>query len=279
MVRYLQFVVLVGLAWAGCPGAAAAGIDPAGLYFHQFTGAATGSEWSTMGSLTSPGRFEFADLSAAGAYPGTLDADGNFTLDRHQGTGTFRSDGTGSIEFTLGPGANFHSQIKRAPHTDARFPVFVTSTRDGDVAFQGAWNAVVHSIDPVTGTSKIVDADRHVDIAVVGKTIRVSSASGWLAQGVWVGEDQAAFRIVVPNPQTTRYKSIPECEISAALDCVGELRVIGPDTMTLALFYQSRDPFGSQVQTAEYLEISRVPGPGTGVSFAIGALLFARRRR
>lgn len=271
------FSFLVAVASFAC--AASAAVNPAGLYFHTFTGAATGSEWSTMASLAAPGRFEFADLPAAGVYPGTLDADGKFTLDRRLGTGSFANDGTGSIEFTLGGGVNFHSQLKRAPFTDARFPVFVTSTRTGDESFQGEWKAVVRSIDPKTGEAKIVDSDRHIDIAVVGKTIRLSSASGWYAQGVWIAEDQAAFRVIAPNPTNSRYRTFDGCATSESLDCVGDLRVVGKDSLTLALFYQSRDPFGSQVQTGEYLEISRVPAPGTGLSFAIGGLLVRRRRR
>lgn len=274
-IRLLAILVVSG--WLAS--AAAAAIDPAGLYFHTFTGAATGSEWSTMASLGTPGRFEFADLPAAGVYPGTLDAFGKFTLDRHQGTGNFVSDGTGSIEFTLGGGVNFHSKLARAPFTDARFPVFVTSTRSGDASFQGEWKATVRSIDPKTGESNVVDSDRHIDVAIVGKTIRLSSASGWYAQGVWVAEDQAAFRVIAPTPTNSRYRTIDGCEVSASLDCVGELRVVGKDSLTLALFYQSRDPFGSQVQTGEYLEISRVPAPGTGLSFALGGLLVCRRRR
>ncbi|MBX3388329.1 MAG: hypothetical protein KF691_02610 [Phycisphaeraceae bacterium] len=271
-------IAISALVGALAPAATAA-VDPAGLYFHTFTGAASGSEWSTMASLGTPGRFEFADLPAAGAYPGALDDDGKFTLDRHQGTGSFGSDGTGSIEFTLGGSVNFHSKLKRAPFTDSRFPIFVTSTRNGDSSFQGEWKAVVRSIDPKTGESKIVDPSRHIDVAIVGKTIRLSSASGWYAQGVWVAEDQAAFRVIVPTPTNSRYRTFDGCEVSEKLDCVGELRVTGKDSLTLALFYQSRDPFGSQVQTGEYLEISRVPAPGTGLSFALGGLLVCRRRR
>jgi hypothetical protein len=275
LCRTLANLVLIGV-FAHTSSAAA---DPSGLYFHTFTGAASGSEWSTMAALGTPGRFEFADLPAAGIYPGTLDESGKFTLDRRLGTGTFGSDGTGSIEFTLGGGVNFHSQLKRAAFTDSRFPVFVTSTRTGDESFRGEWRAVVRSIDPKTGEGKVVDSDRHIDIAVVGKTIRLSSASGWYAQGVWIAEDQAAIRVIAANPTNSRYRTFDGCEISESLDCVGDLRVAGKDSLTLALFYQSRDPFGSQVQTGEYLEISRVPAPGTGLSFAIGGLLVRRRRR
>lgn len=258
---------------------AVAAVNPAGLYFHTFTGAASGSEWSTMAALGAPGRYEFADLSAAGVYPGTVDADGKFTLDHRQGAGSFGSDGTGSIEFTLGGGVAFHSQLKRAPFTDARFPVFATSTRIGDESFEGQWKAVVRSINPKTGESTVVDSDRRLDITVVGKTVRLSSASGWYAQGVWVAEDQAAFRVIAPTPTNSRYRTFDGCAVSESLDCIGDLRIVGKDTMTLALFYQSHDPFGSQVQSGEYLEISRVPAPAAGLSFAVGGLLVCRRRR
>lgn len=269
-------IVASVLSAFGSSGASAA-VNAPGLYFHQFSGAAQGSEWSTWTKLGGTDRFEFADVSGAGAYPSTVDSTGKITLDRGQGTGMFRSDGTASIDFTLGGGVRFHSEMHRAAHTDDRFPAFLDKAVLGDISFDGTWTARVHRVDPDTGATTLDVANRSLTVKVAGTTIRIGADDGWFVQAVWTAADQAAIRVVVPTPRNSRFRTFDGCEISPNLDCLGELRTRADGRMTLALFYQSRDPFGAQRQTAEYIELTRVPTPG--VCMPLGLVLLSTTRR
>lgn len=280
MLSRLSALLAVSLLFVVCACSGASGaVNPPGLYFHRFSGAAQGSEWSTWSKLGGINRYEFADLSGAGAYPSTVDTTGKITLDRGQGTGTFRDDGTATIDFTLGGGVRFHSEMHRAAHTDERFPAFLDKAVVGDASFDGTWTARVHRVDPDTGATTLDQADRSLTVKVSGTTVRISAADGWFVQAVWTAADQAAIRVVVPTPPNPRFRTFDGCQISQNLDCLGELRARPDGTMTLALFCQSRDSLGAQTQTAEYIELTRVPTPGACVPFGLAFLSTTRRYR
>lgn len=249
-----------------------------GLFFHRFTGSDEGSEWSTWGPRPGEDRYEFADLSALGRYPGTIAPGGTITLDNGRGTGMFTSDDEGDIHFTLGGGLEFESHIRRAPYTDADFPVFLTATVAGDDALSGAWRARVLDVNPETGAT-LGEREETWSVAVDGATVRLTRADGEYLQGAWASGTQAAFRVVVPDPRIARYKTFAGCETSLQLDTLGDLQVLGGGSMTLAVFFQTRSPFGEQVQSMQYVELTRVPGPAGGAALGLGALVFGAGRR
>lgn len=263
---------------------AATGVAPAragvytGLFFHRFTGSDEGSEWSTWGPRTGDDRYEFADLPALGRYPGTIAPDGSITLDNGRGTGQFTGEDEGDIHFTLGGGLEFESHIRRAPYTDADFPVFLTSTVPGDGALAGAWRARVLDVDPETGVT-LGEREETWGVVVQDTTIRLTRADGEYLQGAWASASQAAFRVIVPNPRLARYQTFAGSETSLELDTLGDLRVLGEGSMTLAVFFQTRSPFGEQVQSMQYVELTRVPGPAGGAAMGLGALMFGAGRR
>lgn len=266
--------VVVGavLAAPACAG------EYAGLFFHRFTGSDEGSEWSTWGPRTGVGRYEFADLPALGRYPGTIAPGGSFVLDNGRGTGMFTSEDEGDIHFTLGGGLAFESHIRRAPYTDASFPVFLTTTVDGDGGLGGQWRARVCDVDPETGAT-LGESTQVWGVAVEGSTIRVTRADGEYLQGAWASTTQAAFRVIEPNPRLARYQTFAGSETSLELDTIGELRVLGENAMTLAVFFQTRSPFGEQVQSMQYVEFTRVPAPAGSAAIVLGVLGCGVRRR
>lgn len=265
--------------WSSAAGTPArASVTPPGLYFHSFTGSATGSEWSTWGALEGEGRYEFSDLSAAGHYPATVTPEGGITLDHGRGTGMFRKDGSGTIDFTLGPNATFHSEFHRAPRTDERFPVFYTGAVFGQGGLTGAWSARVSTLDPDTG-AVLTEGDETVHLLVQSTTVRLTTPGEAYYQGVWLADDQAGFRVVSPRPSDPRYRTFPGSATSETLDMVGDLRVTDADHVTVLLFFQSRAGLGHQVQTVRVYELSRVPAPGSAALLGAGVLTLARRRR
>ena len=257
--------------------AAEADLTPQGLYFHTFTGSVTGSEWSTWGPRPGVNRYEFSDLTSSGTYPGTITPTGAITLAAGQGTGTFHDQDSATINFTLSGGLTFHSEITRAPFTDARFPVFFTGAIAGDDTISGTWRAVVQDIDPATGAT-LEERSEPVDVSSTGSILRVTLADGTFFQGVWVASDQASFRVIEPNARLPRYRTIPGCETSASQDLVGEVRIIDESTMTATLALQTRAPLGSQTQSMTHITLTRVPAPGASIPVLV-ALLVPRRRR
>lgn len=263
--------VLVAAAGAGEPS------PYRGLYFHEFTGTFNGSEWSTWGPIEGDGRLEFSDLTADGSFPATVAGDGTFTLDNGNGTGAFTSDDEAFIDFTL-PGFTFHSTMTRAAYTDADFPVFFTEAVAGDGALTGAWRARVLDVDPRTGKT-LDERTETVDVSVSGTTVRVAEADGSFVQGVWMSGTQAGFRFIQPTPRDEKYRSFPGSDLSENLNMVGDLRVLEDGSMTLAVFFQTRTPIGTQVQTMRYYELTRVPAPGTASVMGVVGLVATRRRR
>lgn len=272
--RTLNGLTLVLLAVA-MP--AAAEPPPNGLYFHAFTGAATGTEWSTWGPLNNPGRWEFADLTAGGAYSASITDTGAVTLDFGRGTGQMNSDGTGTLDFTLGGGVNFHSDLRRAPYTDDRFPVFASAFVAGDAALSGAWSARVLEVDPATGSTLHEFFDT-ASLEVAGAAIRITYSTGEFHQGAWVSADQAAFRVIEPNPAHPRYRSFAGSATSLDMDMLADLRVVDADHLTFVLAAQSRTPFPGQHQLLTYAEFTRIPAPASICSLGAAAVV-ARRRR
>ncbi|MBK7405930.1 MAG: hypothetical protein IPJ41_15245 [Phycisphaerales bacterium] len=273
----LAHVALLASVERGLAQPAPATAGYTGLFFHSFTGSVEGSEWATWADRPGEGRYEFSDLSAQGHYAGTIDEGGVILFDNGNGTGQFLSDDEADIHFTLGGGLTFESHIRRAPYTDAAFPVFLDSSVAGDASLAGAWGAHVLDVDPATGaTLDQHDATWNVDI--VGSTVRLTRPDGEFVQGVWASESQAAFRVISPPPRVQRYRTFVGSETSLDLDTVGELRVLGPEFMTLTACFQTRDPLGEQIQTMQYVELSRVPGPGVAGPFVVGAMGLGLRR-
>ncbi|MDX9912600.1 MAG: PEP-CTERM sorting domain-containing protein [Phycisphaerales bacterium] len=249
-----------------------------GLFFHTFTGAVDGSEWSTWGPLPGEGRHEFSDLNASGHYPATIDASGGILLDAGRGTGSFSGTDEGDISFTLG-GTNFQSHFERAAYTDERFPVFFTGAVQGDGALAGAWSARVREVDPSDGAT-LHETQEMWGVEIGGTTVRLTEPGGTFTQGVWVGEDQGAFRVIGGRVSDARYATFPGSAASGTVDVVGELRILAPDHMRFIVVTQTRAPLGSQVQRQRVIDLTRVPAPGSvGVLCATAGLGINRRRR
>jgi len=272
-------VIAAAVGGAGLAGtrAGAETIDPRGLFFHAFTGSAAGSEWATWGALGPPDRYEFSDLRSSGAYQATFAEGGSFTLDGGSGAGSFSDQDHGVIDFTLGPGTNFHSVLTRAPYTDAGFPVFFTSAVTGDASLAGSWDATVRLVNPATGAIESSSA-ASFGVTVTGTTVRFTNAAGAYYQGVWMGGSRAGFRVIDRVPADAKYRTFPGSATSINQNMLGELRVGGANAMTLTLFFETRRPFPQQTQTMQVIELTRAPAPGAP-SAVLGAGALALRRR
>ncbi|MEM7754487.1 MAG: hypothetical protein AAF297_02510 [Planctomycetota bacterium] len=269
---------LLALAAALTPVAAQAQTtNPAGLYYHTFTGAIDATEWSTWGALPGENRYEFADIPAVGVYPSTHNPDGSFTFDGGIGQGAFRPDGSASMNFDFGGGVRFQSEIRRAPYTDEHFPVFRESPVPGDRELAGEWTARILDVDPATGDT-IEASTGQARVLVASSVVRVILPDGDFYQATWISDDQAAMR-VIQAASDPDYATFPGSATNVGQNVVGELRVAGPNAMTLTAFRQTIAPLGSQIQTMRYIELTRVPAPGALAPLALASLIAVRRRR
>lgn len=258
--------------------AGAQSINPRGLYFHTFTGSVSGSEWSTWAPLGGAGRHLFADLRNSGAYGATFAANNSFRLDGNVGRGSFSDANHAHIDFNFGGGTVFNSNMVRAPHTDDQFPVVFTGAVAGDATLSGAWFAQIHDVNPATGASGAV-LGTTIDVQVTGTTVRLSLPDGTFYQGVWLSDSQAGFRVIDTTPANAAYRTFPGSATNLSLNMVGDLRLTGPTSMNLAVFFETRGGLGSQVQTMKHLELTRVPAPGVGGGLLLIAGLAALHRR
>lgn len=271
--RHARHALIAALA---CLTPAAAATDiPRGLYFHTFTGSVQGSEWSTWAPRPADQRPEFSDLSADGRYAATFDAHA-FTFDNDIAHGTLADDGSQTIDWLFPDGTNFHSEVRRAPLTDERFPVFLTAAVAGNAALSADYHALVTTIDPATGET-LTQATRTVRLDVAGTTARLTDADDYF-QGVWTADDQAAFRVIAPQPRTPRYRTFPGSETSLAQNLVGELRLQPDGAIDVTLFLQSRAPLGQQTQSLRHYHLTPTPAPGV-TSLVLPVLTLAARRR
>ncbi len=265
--------------FAICGSVAAQSVNPRGLYFHTFTGAATGSEWATWGQTLTPGRYEFSDLRNGGTYRGTFAPSNSFVFDGGVGAGSFSSANDATIHFNFGGGVVFDSVLKRAPYTDDRFPVFYSTPVTGDTGLTGAWFAEIRNVNPRTGATESVIGSA-VEVLVSGNTIRLTREGGTFYQGVWFSGEQAGFRVIDRFTPAAAYRTFPGSATSVPLNTVGDLRVTGANSMTFAVFHETLGALGSQVQTMQYMELTRVPAPWSVVAPLVWtAAHMARRRR
>lgn len=278
LARALAVAIGIVLPAAGLPTSPArADIVPEGLYFHAFSGSVAGTEWSTWGPRPGINPYEFSDLSSSGTYPGTITPEGAITLAAGRGSGAFHDQNSATIDLTLGGGLHFHSELRRAPYTDERFPVLFTGAISGDDTITGNWQATVRNVDPATGAT-LEERDEAVELSSVGSVVRVTLADGTFFQGIWVAGDQASFRVIEPDARLPRYRTIPGSQTSVDQDLVGELRIVDGSTMAATFVLQTRAPLGSQVQSMTHITLTRVPTPGACMPVLL-ALLTARRRR
>lgn len=239
---------------------AAAGIGLVeGLYFHSFTGSVEGTELATWG--VTEGSFVFSDLTAAGAYAASFAPDGSFVFERGVGSGAFVDDSTAAIDFAFGGGLHFHSEIRRAPYTDARFPVYFTTAVAGDPSLAGAWDAEIRDVDPATGDT-LGEAHEEVSIEVSGTTVRLTLPGETYYRATWIAADQAALRVITPTPSRAAYRTFPGCATSSPLDVLGDLRVRPDGAIEMTLCFQTHDALGAQQQTMQHLTMTRAPADG-----------------
>jgi len=238
----LSLCACVPLAHAGTHSGEEPGIR--GVFYHEFTGSFSGSEWFQVFPLAEPDRVHFGDIRAEGAWGATIEGP-SLTLDAGAGTGVIDDADTFELDLTLGA-FTFHSEMTRAPFTDAGFPVLLDSPAPAPGHAADAWAGVQTTHHPMTG-AQLTSTPIAFDATVDGSTVTLA-LDGLAVTGIWETPVQAGFRVVIPSALDLRYRTFPGSSISITRNVLGELRLTGRNTMELTLLLQTRAPVGFQSQ-------------------------------
>ncbi len=271
----IALTTIVPAAVAGDP------IDPRGVYFHSYTGPSSATEWVHIWETGGDRRYEFSDIRGLVPYQGTIDTAGVITWDTTAtlgGGGQFLNQNRASQTLRY-QGSDYQSELWRAPGTDADFITRLESRENGDVSLAGDWRIVIDTLDPMTG-DEINSRTEDLGVSVAGDLIRLTAGDGTYYQGVFETSDHAGFRVVVPNPAQSRFRSFDGSETNSGLNVMGDLRRTGADSFEAVFVLQTRNAPGPlQDQYVERYTAVRVPAP-TGVAcVGVGVALAARRRR
>jgi hypothetical protein len=270
-----------GLVALASTSAHAGDIDPRGVFFHSYTGPFSAVEWVHFRQLPGENRYQFSDIRGIAPYNGQILSNGQITWDdtvNTSGTGQFTSQNDATMTLRYGNGT-YHSNLRRAPGTDANFLTQIESRTDGNAAINGSWDLTITELDAANG-DVIGVSTLTAEAQVTGDLLRLTYDDGTFFQGVFEDPDHAGFRVVLPSGVTPAFDSFPGSATSLAMNLLGDFRLLDEDTISAVFLTQTRRPPGSQDQFVYAISGTRsVPAPGAACLGAVYLLTGSRRRR
>jgi hypothetical protein len=254
-------------------------IDPRGVFFHSYTGPASGLEWIDIRKIDGPDRYQFSDIRGIAPYRGEI-VDGNIDWDNtgtSSGIGTFstQDDATMTLMYF---GGSYQSTLRRAPGTDADFTTQIDSPTMGSGIANGQWNLVVSDLDPSTG---LVLNELHTTATTVvdDELLRLTLEDESYFQGVFEEPMRVGFRVVVPSGNLpAQFASFPGSETSLTRNLLGDLR-FETNSFSATFLTQTRTAPGSQRQFVQVLTGTRVvPEPSLDWWLGIWVLIILKDR-
>lgn len=230
-------------------------IDPRGIYFNDFAGSFSGTEWFQTIPINGTNRYRLADIFSGG-FNATIDEAGNITLDAGVGSGSFSSPDDYVITPNLG-GSVFTFDNTRAPFTTPDFPLQLDSPIAGNPILAGTYRTLTRPVNPRTGAPGAGGFENNT-IAISGNTFRITDPGGLFFQGVFETPTHAAFRVVVPQPSDTRFRTFPGSSINFTQNMLGSVSITSVNAFEAVFLLQSRAPLGSQTQNVFIMSAQRL---------------------
>ena len=247
----------VGVALLALTPSAFAQIEPSGIYFNDFVGPFSGTEWFQVtpvnGSSTT---FNIRDVYGGG-FIGTIDAAGNIVIPGIPMDGFFSDPDS----FDIFPfGGQFTFSSTRVPTTTPEFPLLFETPQAANPLLDGTWSNTLQFIDPQTGQGGPL-ATELITVTTSGNGIRITDPVGLFFQGVFFDGLQAGFR-AVNNPSfgtpTGDFASFPGSATNIGQDLLGELNLININQFRASFLLQSQAPLGSQSQSVVEFNATRL---------------------
>ena len=252
--------VSLGLFLACLPSVSQAqGIDPRGIYFNDFTGGFSGTEWfqvtAVAGSTTT---FNIRDIYGGG-FTATVTPTGEIMIPGEAMDGSF----SGPDDFVIFPfSGQFTFTSNRVPTTTVEFPLTLTSPQAANPLLDGAWVNTLQFIDPQTGQAGAPSTEI-ITVTTTGDRVRITDPGGLFFQGIFEDGLNAGFRALNnPNFGTPSgiYARFPGSTTNIGQDLLGELNMIDINHFRASFLLQTRTPLGNQNQSlVEFNAVRQTP--------------------
>ncbi len=254
-LRRALAVVSLGLASGVCVADAP---DARGLYFHHVSGFYSGTEWLEVRPVEGvPNRYQFRDVLGGGANGDVLE-DGTIAfVGGVGGGGAFLDPDQFELHWIFGGGAEFFSDLSRAPFTTTNFPFQPDSLEVGSPSHNGDWSGTVTTHDPETGAA-LLTTDHTMTSAVLGTTFKLTLDDGTWYRFVFESPRELLCRLILPVPVIPEFRTVSGCSSNDERNVIG-FASISEDgqSFTATLFLETRETGGDQEQSLVTFTMSR----------------------
>lgn len=230
-------------------------LDPRGVYFNRFTGGFPGTEWFTTIPISGTNRYRLADI-VGGGWNAVVTPEGAVDILNAPGDGQY-SDADNYILNPSFAGSTFVFNNNRAPHTDVDFPLQLVSPIAGNPMLSGVYSTLTQSVNPETGEILSGSTEDNT-VWIVGDIFSITDPAGEFFRGVFETPTRVGFRVVVPRPSDTRFRTFAGSEISLNQNLMGSVRITSINTFEATLLFQSRTGLGNQSQGITIMSGERV---------------------
>tara|TARA_R110002072_G_scaffold42064_16_gene118372 strand:+ start:66258 stop:67430 length:1173 start_codon:yes stop_codon:yes gene_type:complete len=239
----------------GTEGPGVTDLDPRGVYFNRFTGGFPGTEWFTTMPITGENRYRLADI-VGGGWNAIVTPEGAVDILNAPGDGQY-SDADNYILNPSFAGSTFVFNNNRAPYTDVDFPLQLVSATAGSSLLSGEYTTLTQSVNPETADI-LSSKTEQTTVSVIGPSFRVTDADGEFYRGSFETPTRVGFRVVVPTPSDTRFRTFPGSSLSQNQNLMGSVRITSINTFEATFLFQSRTGLGNQSQGITIMSGQRV---------------------
>ncbi len=220
-------------------------LDPRGVYFNRFTGGFPGTEWFTTMPISGTDRYRLADI-VGGGWNAIVTPEGAVDILNAPGDGQYSDEDN----YILNPsfaGSTFVFNNNRAPYTDVDFPLRLISPVVGSSMLSGVYTTHTQTVNPET--SEILSGEFEDNtVSILGSSFRVTDPAGDFFAGVFETPTRVGFRVVVPTPNDTRFRTFAGSSLSLSQNLMGSVRITSINTFEATFLFQSRTGLGNQSQ-------------------------------
>jgi hypothetical protein len=220
-------------------------LDPRGVYFNRFTGGFPGTEWFTTIPIAGTNQYRLADI-VGGGWNAIVTPEGAVDILNAPGDGQY-SDEDNYILTPSFAGSTFIFNNNRVPHTDVDFPLQLFTPTDGNPLLSGFYTTQTQSVNPET--SEVISSEvKDTIVTINGTTFQVADATGEFYTGIFETPTRVGFRVVVPRPNDTRFRTFAGSALNQSQNLLGSVRITSINTFEATFLLQSRTGLGNQSQ-------------------------------
>lgn len=230
-------------------------LDPRGVYFNRFTGGFPGTEWFTTMPISGTNRYRLADI-VGGGWNAIVTPEGAVDILNAPGDGQY-SDANNYILNPSFAGSTFVFNNNRAPFTDVDFPLQLISPTAGSSMLSGVYTTLTQIVNPETGEILSGGFEDNT-VSVLGSSFNVTDPAGEFFNGVFETPTRVGFRVVVPTPNDTRFRTFAGSSLSLNQNLMGSVRITSINTFEATFLFQSRTGLGNQSQGITIMSGERV---------------------